>query len=107
MVNAYELMLIFRTDTSEEKRKKTIDELKKLLSSANNNAEVKDFGKRQLAFPIRKENSGNFYYLTLIMEGKEVSPINTKLKLNEDILRFLLTKIEITKKVKKEKGERK
>ncbi len=105
MFNSYELMLIFRTDTSEEKRKKIVEEIKKVLPTLDKKFEVKDFGKRLLSYPIKKENEGNYYLLTLNMEGKEAANLNSKLKLNEDLLRYLLVRLEPAKKEKVKKGK--
>lgn len=103
MLNSYELVLILKTSVSEEGRKKIIEEIKKLLPTSEKKFEVKDFGKRQLSYPIKKEKEGNYYLLTLNMEGKEAASLNSKLKLNEGVLRYLLVRVEPAKKEKKAK----
>ncbi|MBI4990474.1 30S ribosomal protein S6 [Candidatus Gottesmanbacteria bacterium] len=105
MLNPYELVLIFKTSVSEDNRKKTIEELKKLLKTSGQ-TDVKDWGKRQFAYPIKKEKEGNYYLLTADAEGKEVAEVSNRLKLNEDVLRYLLVRLEPAKKEKKaKKGE--
>lgn len=106
MFNSYELVLIFKTSVSEDNRKKTIEELKKLLKTSEK-VDVKDWGKRQFAYPINKEKEGNYYLLTIDAEGKEVAEVGSKLKLNENVLRYLLVRQESVKKPKKVKEERK
>jgi len=90
MQNAYELMLILLTSLTEKEEKKILEEVKKYLKDEGKIKETTHFGKRKLAYPIKKENDGNYWLLNLAVDGKEASDLSQKLKAEEKILRYLL-----------------
>ncbi|TAH51290.1 MAG: 30S ribosomal protein S6 [Chloroflexota bacterium] len=53
-----------------------------------------DWGRRRLAYPIRKNNDG--YYTTLFVQlpGSAVRGIERALQLNDDVLRYLVVRVE-------------
>lgn len=106
MPNAYELMLIFKTSVAEESRQKTVETIRKLLKTSPK-LDVQDWGKRQFAYPVKKEKEGNYYLLKLNMEGKEALEVKKSLQLKEGILRYLLVRQQLVKKKKRVKRERK
>lgn len=83
----YELVLIFKTSLSEEKRKKTIETIKGWLKNAKITKEDV-WGQKPLAYVIKKELNG--YYIKLLLEIESVSPdFEKKLSNNEDVIRHL------------------
>ncbi len=48
------------------------------------------WGKKTLAFPIKKNPSAVFYQWVLETDGKNVKPFKQKLNFNDKILRYLL-----------------
>lgn len=53
-----------------------------------------DWGRRRLAYPIRKISDGYYTTLFITMPGTAVRGIERALKLNDDVLRFLAVKVE-------------
>lgn len=90
MQNAYELMIVLPTSLPEKDEKKILEEVKKNLKGEGKIEETTHFGKRKLAYPIKKENEGNYWLLNLTIDGKEASGLTQKLKSEEKILRHLL-----------------
>lgn len=74
-----------------EEREKLINEIKNEVEKLKGKVEkTDDWGKKSLAFRMKKQNEGYFVVLNLEIAEKEISLISRKLRLNDNILRFLL-----------------
>lgn len=100
----YEITLISKTE-EEDKIKKLIVALdgKIVTNSA--------LGRRKLAYPIKKETAGYYFDYLVEMEGEKINELNGKLRMEDDIIRYLITqkrerviKIKPSKKIKDEKA---
>ena len=90
MQKEYELMLILKSSTPEGEAKKILESLKKSIKDSGKLTEEKNLGKKQLTYPIRRENEGSYYLLTFESDAKPFTSMIGKLRLNEFILRHLL-----------------
>ncbi len=68
---------------------------------------IKDFGKlikedlwgvRSLSYPIKHQSSAFYAHFEFEAEPKAIPPLDKKLKLNEDIIRYLLLRPKVIKK---------
>jgi len=101
----YEITLISKTEQE--------DKIKKLIEAAggkiiSNSA----LGRRKLAYPIKKETAGYYFDYLVEMEGEKINELNNKMKLEENLIRYLITqkrerviKVKPGKKVKEVKEE--
>ncbi len=64
-----------------------------------------DWGKRHLAYPIRKLNEGYYVALQLNLPQKAVRTIERALQLNDDVLRYLVIRAEEPAPVQPEAGK--
>lgn len=87
MLYKYELALILSAKLTDEKQKKILDEVNKQVGGK---PEVKPLGKKNFAYPIKRETEGFYYILKFPLLGNETKGVSKKLSLNEGILRFLL-----------------
>ena len=94
-MNKYEIMFIVRPDMEEAEIKKTADNMKKVLTDAKAKiVEEKAMGQRELAYEIRKFNTG-YYYLFIVETTKEVEQeFNRVARINENIIRHIIVKVE-------------
>jgi small subunit ribosomal protein S6 len=53
-----------------------------------------DWGKKKMAYPIRKEAKGHYFCLTYSANTKAVAEIERNMRINEEIFRFLTVKID-------------
>lgn len=53
-----------------------------------------DWGRRRLAYPIRKIHDGYYTTLYVVLPGTAVRSIERLLKLNDDVLRSLFVRVE-------------
>lgn len=104
MFENYQLMLITKSSVSATQEKDIFQQIEKILAKDGKIIEKKDLGKRQLAYPIKKEEQGNYYLFNLTVNSLQIPVLNSKLKTIEDILRFLVLRITVKKdKTKKSK----
>lgn len=91
----YELTIVINPALDEEKRKKLIDKIKEWVEKGKGRVEkTEDWGKKQLAYPIKKLKEGYFLLFVLEIGEKETQEIRKKLNLEEEIIRYLLLRVE-------------
>ncbi len=98
----YELLLAIAEDQSEEEQKKILNGLTTIVEKAKGEvAQTDSWGKKALAFPIGKNKSA--FYSLLSLKGSENLPkaVNDNLRIEDKVIRFLITKKEIIKKARK------
>ncbi|MEK7141835.1 MAG: 30S ribosomal protein S6 [Patescibacteria group bacterium] len=89
-MQTYELMLIIRPDM-EVTEKKAQELIKKLLVKAGGVVtSVSVWGKRTLAYPIKKMSEG-IYVLATIEGTLKTADLEKEARMGTDFLRFMLT----------------
>lgn len=91
----YEIMYIIRPSLDQDATRAEIAKLSKILT--DNGAKVTktdEWGLRDLAYPIKKETKGFYVVLQLETEegGKALKEFDRIVKLDTNVLRFLITK---------------
>lgn len=79
----------------EEKDRKTLlDSLVKKLTGEDGKVVKEDlWGVRDLSYPIKKQTKGYYAHFEFNTEPKLVKGLDKSLKLEEDILRYLLVRV--------------
>lgn len=91
----YELVLVIDPDLAGEDRKKQLTKVKKIVEDLKGKvSKTDDWGKKELAYPIKKKNLGYYFLLTIKLPPEAPSQVDQKLQLEEGILRYLLVKKE-------------
>lgn len=94
---AFHLLPAFQERELEEKRR----ELEELISKSGGLvSRYGEFKKIRLAYPIKKEKFSNFGYIEFFAPKKAVEDINKNLRLNDNLLRYLVVKKEEEKAIK-------
>ena len=52
-------------------------------------------GLRKLAYPIKKNHKGHYYIIQMKATGAIVAELNRNMKINEDIIRHLIVKVDV------------
>ena len=95
MVKQYETVFIATPVLSEEQMKETVKKYTDLLQSKG--AEIvyeNNWGMRKLAYPIQKKSTGFYQLIEYKAEGNVIADVETELKRDERILRFLTVKLD-------------
>lgn len=94
-MNYYELMVIFSSTLTEEEEKAQFGQVEEILAGQKGNTHLVDhWGKRKLAYPIKKQRQGYYEWIYFEMDPVHVSEVDRKLKMSEQVLRFMLLKME-------------
>jgi small subunit ribosomal protein S6 len=66
---------------------------------------MENWGKRRLAYDIRKQREGTYAVLEVSAEPSIVKEFERQLRLNENVLRFLSTRVPVRKKARPAKTQ--
>ena len=87
----YDIYLVFRGAQTGPQREKLIDAIKKWLGTAKI-TKVDDWGKKNLAYPLKKEMEGYYEILTVESEISIPSDLDKRIHNEEAILRHLVVR---------------
>jgi small subunit ribosomal protein S6 len=91
----YELTVIVRPELSEEDRETVLKKVEELITSTSGEVLSRDmWGRRDLAYPIKKYKEGVYVLITFNGEPSATRDIDYKVKINDDIIRHLLVKAD-------------
>lgn len=98
-MRTYELTLVIDPELSLEETKKLIAKTKKIVEDLKGKVgETIDWGKKELAYPIKKAHFGCFFLWLISLREETVDQLDKKIRLEEDIIRYLLVKRDTKKK---------
>lgn len=89
----YELTLVLKPTSKKETQGRLLANIKKWMGKGEI-ISTKDWGKRELSYPIRNEEEGIFLFLEMELEPGKGGEIERRLRLEEDVLRHLLVRSE-------------
>jgi len=90
----YELTLVLDGKATAAKKKALLTTLEKMLIILKGKiVKSDDWGVKDLAYEINKLSTGNFTHLLLDLEPSAVKALNLKLKMEAEIIRYLIVKI--------------
>lgn len=94
-MRTYELTLIVDPDLTSENQKKLLAKIKKLIEELEGKVgKTNEWGKKEFAYPIKKKNLGYYFFWEIKLPEKEAGNFDKKLKLEEEVMRYLLVKRE-------------
>lgn len=89
-MNSYYLTLVLKAGLEDGARKELLDSVKKSFAKT----EKEDlWGARSLAYPIKRNTSGFYVHFEMEADPKEIKALDKNLKLEEDVLRYLLVRV--------------
>ena len=90
----YELLLIITPDHDENEAEALTDQVKGIIESGGTLVKIDPWGKKRLAYPIKKRSEG--YYVLYIFESAPsfVASLNQSLRVIETILRYMIVECE-------------
>lgn len=85
----YQLTLLIKNELEEQARKELLDDVEKSLGKLT---KEDLWGSRNLAYPIAHQTSAFYAHLEFEAEPNTITSLDKQLKLNEDIIRYLLVR---------------
>ena len=91
----YELIFIVHPDLEETATTEVVDRVKSWITEAGGTVDKETpWGKRKLAYPIRKQNEGQYFFLLVKMAPSFIAEMERNLRFLEPVMRFLITAVE-------------
>jgi small subunit ribosomal protein S6 len=91
----YELVAIISPEVDEEGVSKLVDKVTQSIDSRGGAVEeVKKWGRRKLAYPIRKFVEADYVLARFKLTPKSVKELEVEISASADILRYLVVKVE-------------
>ncbi len=92
-MNKYELTVVIDGKATSAKKKAVGDKITKLVGVLEGKVgKVEDWGVKDLTFRIKKSDSGVFLHFPLELTGAAAKALMNKVKVEEDIIRYLLVR---------------
>ena len=91
----YELVAIISPEVDEEGVSKIVDKVTQSINSRGGAVEeVKNWGRRKLAYPLRKFMEADYVLARFKLMPKSIKKLEGEISASGDILRYLVVKVE-------------
>jgi small subunit ribosomal protein S6 len=91
----YELTVIFSPQIAEGDFPVAIEKVSQfIIQRGGSVTELNQWGRRRLAYPIKRFMEGNYVLTQFNFEPKLIAELETNLRMSDDILRYLIVKLE-------------
>jgi len=94
MNRTYELMFIVRPDMVDEDLNKLISTLGSSVTAAGGTIKSEVWGKRRLAYTVRRFNDGIFVLLIIEGAGSLVHEVERRLRVTEQVIKFITVRTD-------------
>ncbi len=102
----YEILVIVDPRPTDEEVAALLTQLGEQVKSLGADVtKVDNWGKRRLAYDIRKQREGTYAVFEVSAEPAMVKEFERQLRLNENVLRFLSTRVPVAKKARPAKTQ--
>lgn len=94
-MNSYEIAVLYHPDL-EIDLGKAEDRIKKIIADNKGKITKTDnWGKRKLAYPIKKQEFAVYVFYTVTMPAENVAKVEQTFNITDEIVRFLITKPDL------------
>lgn len=91
----YENVYIARQDLTESQVKTMTENFEKIITDAKGKINKTEFwGLKSFAYKINKARKGHYILIELEAEAEALHEMERQMRLNEDVVRFLTTRLE-------------
>lgn len=90
-MNKYELGLVLNANVDEEVKVATFEKAQELITRFGGTVDkVDDWGKRKLAYEIKKQTEGYYSFTTFTAESNVPAEIEQRIRIMDNVLRYLI-----------------
>jgi small subunit ribosomal protein S6 len=91
----YEVMFIVRPDMQDEDVDKLVANLESNANTAGAKIQTTErWGKRKLAYDVRKFSEGNYILMKLDADGKAIHEVERRLRVAEPVIKFITVRTD-------------
>ena len=101
-MNQYEIAVLYHPDLEIDLGKATTKVEKIFTDNGGKVANVDNWGKRKLAYPIKKNESAVYVFYTVELPAESVRKIESILNITDEVVRFLIVRPDLKKIAKAE-----
>jgi small subunit ribosomal protein S6 len=95
MQQLYESIFIVRPSLPDEEAQKLIDKMKGVLDKSGASLlKAENWGKKKLAYEVRRERKGVFVYFYFKSEGSVIEELERSYRLEDGVIKFLTVRLE-------------
>ena len=94
-MNQYEVAVLYHPDLEIDLEKATTKVEKIFADNKGKVVNVDNWGKRKLAYPIKKNESAVYVIYTLELPAEAVRKVESTLNITDEVIRFLITRPDL------------
>jgi small subunit ribosomal protein S6 len=96
-MSLYESIFVVRPSLSDDDTNKLIEKMKAVLEKAGATLlKFENWGKKKLAYEVKRERKGTFVYFHFKSAGNVVGELERSYRLEDSILKFLTVRQELS-----------
>lgn len=91
----YETIYIVQPDLGEDDIKALSEKVQEVITSMKGDCRrLEDWGSRKLAYPVKKQTRGRYFYLNFEGNPALIAELERRLRLDDRVLRYQSVKLE-------------
>lgn len=94
-MNQYEIAVLFDPGLEIDLDKATVKIEKIFKDNGGKLQKTDNWGKRKLAYPIKKQDHAIYVFYTVDLPGENVRKVESTFNITDEIIRFLITKPDL------------
>lgn len=94
-MNQYEIAVLYHPDLEIDLEKATSRVEKIFTDNGGKVTNADNWGKRKLAYPIKKNESAVYVIYTVDMPAESVRKVESTLNITDEVIRFLITRPDL------------
>ena len=91
-MSQYEIAILYHPDLEVDMSKAEEKVLGIIAQNGGKVTETNNWGKKKLAYTIKKQNHALYVFYTVEMPGSGVQKLDATLNITDEVIRFLITK---------------
>jgi small subunit ribosomal protein S6 len=95
LMNQYEIAVLYHPDLEIDLDKATSRVEKIFVGNGGKVVNVDNWGKRKLAYPIKKNEHAVYVFYTVDLPSEGVRKVESTLNITDEVIRFLITKPDL------------
>jgi small subunit ribosomal protein S6 len=101
-LNQYEIAVLFDPGLEIDLEKATSKVEKIITAGGGKIISTDNWGKRKLAYPIKKQDFAIYVFYTAELPGESVNKVNDTLNITDEVMRFIIVRPDLKKIAKAE-----
>lgn len=94
-MNQYEIAVLYHPDLEIDLEKATSRVEKIFTDNGGSVTNVDNWGKRKLAYPIKKNEHAVYVFYTVDLPAENVRKVENTLNITDEVIRFLITRPDL------------